>query len=94
MPTYEYNCLKCFYKFEQFQNMSDKPLKKCPKCGGKVERLIGAGGGFIFKGTGFYATDYRSASYKKAEKAEIPQLPKTDSSKKTDKGSTEKVSLK
>ena len=87
MPTYEYKCKDCGYKFEQFQNMSDKPLKKCPSCGGKVERLIGIGGGLIFKGGGFYATDYRSESYKKAEKADKPQSPS-----KTDKGSSEKVS--
>jgi len=87
MPTYEYKCKDCGYKFEQFQNMSDKPLKKCPHCGGKVERLIGTGGGLIFKGNGFYETDYRSESYKKAEKADKPPLPP-----KTDKGSSKKVS--
>ena len=59
MPTYEYECQKCGYKFEKFQNMSEKPIKKCPKCNGRVERLIGKGAGIIFKGSGFYATDYR-----------------------------------
>ena len=59
MPTYEYECLTCGYKFEKFQSMTDKPLKKCPKCKGRVRRLFGIGSGIIFKGSGFYATDYR-----------------------------------
>jgi putative FmdB family regulatory protein len=59
MPTYEYECGKCGFKFEKFQNMSDKPLSKCPKCSGDVKRLIGKGSGIIFKGSGFYATDYK-----------------------------------
>ena len=58
MPTYEYECAKTGRRFEVFQNMSDAPIRKCPECGGKVRRLIGAGGAVIFKGTGFYATDY------------------------------------
>ncbi|PIQ88329.1 MAG: FmdB family transcriptional regulator [Candidatus Omnitrophica bacterium CG11_big_fil_rev_8_21_14_0_20_42_13] len=60
MPTYEYECLKCKYKFEAFQTMNAVPLKKCPKCGKAVKRLIGAGAGIIFKGSGFYATDYKA----------------------------------
>lgn len=59
MPTYEYECTKCGYTFERFQNINDKHLTKCPKCSKKVKRLIGMGAGIIFKGTGFYATDYR-----------------------------------
>jgi putative FmdB family regulatory protein len=62
MPTYEYECDKCGHIFEKFQNMSDTPLKKCPKCGGKVHRLIGMGGGIILKGDGFYAREYGSAT--------------------------------
>lgn len=67
MPTYEYECQKCGKVFDVFQKMSDKPLSQCQdkKCKGRVKRLIGAGVGFIFKGAGFYATDHRSASYKK-----------------------------
>ncbi len=65
MPTYEYECGKCHKKFEVFQNISDQPLKKCPGCRGKVRRLIGRGAGVIFKGSGFYQTDYRSEQYKK-----------------------------
>lgn len=59
MPTYEYACDKCKKNFDLFQNMKDEPIKKCPKCGGKVHRLIGGGSGIIFKGTGFYETDYK-----------------------------------
>ncbi|MBL7131265.1 MAG: zinc ribbon domain-containing protein [Candidatus Omnitrophica bacterium] len=59
MPTYEYECEDCGYKFEKFQKMSDKPIKKCPKCAGGTKRLIGKGIGVIFKGQGFYATDYK-----------------------------------
>ena len=70
MPTYEYQCKKCNYRFEEFQNISEKPLSRCPQCGGRVQRLIGAGAGFLFRGSGFYVTDYRSESFKKAEKAE------------------------
>ena len=62
MPTYEYVCESCGHEFEQFQNMSDKPLKKCPKCSKKVRRLLGTGSGIIFKGTGFYETDYKKSS--------------------------------
>ena len=60
MPTYDYECLGCKHTFELFQMMSAKPINKCPKCGkNKVRRLIGAGMGIIFKGTGFYETDYK-----------------------------------
>ena len=59
MPTYEYQCLKCKKKFDALQSMSAAPLKKCIHCSGKVERLISAGAGLIFKGTGFYITDYK-----------------------------------
>ena len=61
MPTYEYQCEDCGYKFEKFQKMSDELIKKCPKCSGSLKRLIGAGMGIIFKGSGFYATDYGKA---------------------------------
>ena len=59
MPTYDYECEKCG-KFELFQSMKDEPVKTCPKCGGNVHRLIGTGGGIIFKGPGFYQTDYKN----------------------------------
>ena len=70
MPTYEYECKACGYAFEKSQNMSDKPLRKCPKCKKEVRRIIGSGAGIIFKGSGFYATDYRKSGYKEKEKAD------------------------
>ncbi|MEI6808382.1 MAG: FmdB family zinc ribbon protein [bacterium] len=73
MPTYEYACNSCSHKFEKFQGISDPPLKRCPKCKHKVRRLLGGGGGLIFKGSGFYTTDYRSDSYKKSQSAESIQ---------------------
>jgi putative FmdB family regulatory protein len=66
MPTYEYECTHCGHGFEAFQKMTDKPLDKCPKCGYKIKRLIGGGSGIIFKGPGFYATDYRKKPKKTA----------------------------
>jgi putative FmdB family regulatory protein len=70
MPTYEYKCKDCGQRFETFQSITAEPLRDCPVCGGEVQRLIGAGNGLIFKGSGFYATDYRSESYKKSKEAE------------------------
>ena len=72
MPTYDYVCQKCEKQFEVFQSMNDKPLTKCPEkgCRGKVKRLLGTGAGLIFRGSGFYITDYRSDSYKSAAKAD------------------------
>jgi putative FmdB family regulatory protein len=70
MPTYEYECTRCGHRFEMFQSMSDKPRRRCPKCRGLLLRLPGAGAGMIFKGSGFYATDYRSTSYKDQQKKE------------------------
>lgn len=86
MPTYEYECKTCGYQFEEFQSIADPPLSKCPKCGGLVERLISGGGGLLFKGSGFYITDYRSDSYKQAAKREkeTPSSTSSSSSKSTD----------
>jgi putative FmdB family regulatory protein len=80
MPTYEYHCQKCDQNFEMFQSMRDQPLQECPKdlCRlpkwghGKVKRLLGTGAGIIFKGSGFYSTDYRSNAYHEAAKKESP----------------------
>jgi len=70
MPTYDYRCTVCGHRFELVQKMSEPPRKRCPKCGKKVERLIGAGAGLLFKGSGFYITDYRSPEYQAKAKAE------------------------
>ena len=70
MPTYEYECQKCKKHHDIMQNITAKALTKCPSCSGKMKRLMGSGSGFIFKGSGFYITDYRSKSYKEGEKKE------------------------
>lgn len=71
MPTYEYQCDACDHSFEEFQSFSEEPLKKCPQCGKKkLRRLFGTGAAILFKGSGFYQTDYRSESYNKAAKAD------------------------
>ncbi|MFW6107087.1 MAG: FmdB family zinc ribbon protein [bacterium] len=71
MPTYEYECLECGANFERFQSITARPLRRCPSCGkGKVRRLIGSGAGVLFRGSGFYETDYRSEEYKSKAKAE------------------------
>ena len=72
MPTYDYECQECKHRFEMFQSMKDDPIDKCIKCGGKVKKLIGAGAGIIFKGSGFYVNDYKKSS----------STSSTDSSKK------------
>ena len=76
MPTYEYECEKCGHRFELFQSMKDAPRKRCPKCRGKLRRLVGTGAGMIFKGSGFYVTDYRSESYKSQKSKESGDSPK------------------
>jgi putative FmdB family regulatory protein len=81
MPTYEYECNKCGHRFEKFQSITEKPLQRCPECKGKVSRLIGTGAGIIFKGSGFYATDYRSDSYKSAARADSTSSSKSTESK-------------
>jgi putative FmdB family regulatory protein len=62
MPTYEYECKSCKHRFEEFQSITDEPIKKCPRCGKAVRRLFGGGMGIIFKGSGFYTTDYKRSS--------------------------------
>ncbi len=76
MPTYDYVCDGCGHAFELFQSMTDSPKKTCPECKKKkLRRLIGAGGAIVFKGSGFYQTDYRSDSYKKGAAADAPAKP-------------------
>ncbi|HYV36622.1 MAG TPA: zinc ribbon domain-containing protein [Gemmataceae bacterium] len=89
MPTYDYHCDACEHDFEEFQSFSDKPLTKCPMCGKKkLRRLFGTGAGVIFKGSGFYETDYRSESYKQGAKADQDKSGGGDG-KKTDAGKTD-----
>ncbi len=98
MPTYEYRCNACSHTWDEFQSISAKPTKKCPECGkSKAERIISAGGGIIFKGSGFYQTDYRSESYKKGAAAaqkssDSSSASKSDSGSKSDAGSSSKSS--
>lgn len=83
MPTYDYRCNACDHEFELFQSIKDKPIRKCPECKKlKVERLIGAGSTIIFKGSGFYQTDYRSEEYKSRAKEETPSSGKKDTKEK------------
>ena len=91
MPTYEYRCAACEHEFEEFQSITARPLKKCPACGRrKLQRLIGSGGGIIFKGSGFHQTDYRSESYKKSAAAEKKSISAAADGK--DKGSPDSKS--
>lgn len=92
MPTYEYECQGCGYEFESFQSMKDDPLKKCPECTkNKLKRKIGSGAGVIFKGSGFYCTDYRSDGYKKAaEKEKSSTSSSSSSASNSDKKSDSK----
>jgi putative FmdB family regulatory protein len=95
MPTYDYLCDACGHKFEHFQSISDKLLKKCPKCKkSKLRRLFGTGAAVVFKGSGFYTTDYRSDAYKKAAQADKSAgEPKSSEGKSGDsKGSSSKSS--
>jgi putative FmdB family regulatory protein len=97
MPTYEYVCSKCGHEFEKFQSIADKPLAKCPEdlCGrkkwgrGAVKRKIGGGAGLIFKGSGFYITDYRSEGYKSAAKKESESSKPASSESSKSSSSTE-----
>lgn len=87
MPTYEYECTECKHIFEEFQKITDKPLKKCPKCGGKLRRLITGGVGLIFKGSGFYVTDYKKSDspQQKDEKKKDLTKPQEKSKPSTEK---------
>ena len=96
MPTYDYECAGCGYTFERFQSMTARQIRTCPECRQrKVRRLIGTGAGLIFKGSGFYATDYRSEGYKQAAKKDQEgtsgkKKEKSDKSDKSDKSSGSK----
>ena len=90
MPTYEYECKDCGHSFDLFQSMTEKRLGKCPQCGGILRRLIGKGTGIIFKGSGFYATDYRSSDYHKKAKEEAGKVEKKDDKKATSESKSKK----
>lgn len=93
MPTYEYLCKDCGHRFEEFQSMTAAPISECPECSGKTERLISGGAGFVFKGAGFYQTDYRSKAYNEAAAKDKPAAAsenKSDSKPKTENKSDSK----
>ncbi|MEO8513776.1 MAG: zinc ribbon domain-containing protein [Ignavibacteria bacterium] len=92
MPFYEYKCSDCGFELEELQKMSDEPLKKCPNCGKEtLQKLIGTGGGLIFKGSGFYQTDYKK---KNTTEPAAPLVPKTEGSKKETNKPADKPSEK
>jgi putative FmdB family regulatory protein len=95
MPTYDYRCDNCGHELEVFQSMSAAPLRKCPECGRqKLKRLIGTGAGVIFKGGGFWQTDYPSESYKKGADAEKPKPAETKSESKSETKTEKKTDKK
>lgn len=97
MPTYDYECKACNHKWEEFQSIKAEPTKKCPECKkAKAKRLIGTGAGIIFKGSGFYQTDYRSSSYQKAADADksASSSSESTSSKSESKSSDTKPASK
>ena len=86
MPTYDYRCKSCDHRWELFQSITAKAIRKCPECGRlKAQRIIGPGAGIIFRGSGFYQTDYRSDAYKKAAEADRKSQPSAEGNGKKDK---------
>lgn len=91
MPTYDYKCEACQHQWEELQSIKAQPTKKCPNCGkSKAKRQIGGGAGLIFKGSGFYLTDYRSDSYKKAAEADQKASSGSDAVPKAESGAAPK----
>ncbi|MBN1339450.1 MAG: FmdB family transcriptional regulator [Bacteroidales bacterium] len=89
MPTYDYQCTKCGHTFEVFQSMTEPSLKTCPECAGKVKRLISGGSGLIFKGSGFYITDYKKSNSSTDGGSQTSNKSETSKSSSTDKQSKE-----
>lgn len=87
MPTYEYRCPACKHEFEKFQRMSEEPKAECPECGAESERKLSGGAGLLFKGSGFYITDYRPDSYKKAASSDSGSGGEKSGGEKKDAGS-------
>lgn len=89
MPTYDYECPACEHTFERFQSITATPLRRCPQCGSRrLRRLIGAGAGILFRGSGFYQTDYRSEEYKAKAKAEKTSGTSSETSSETPSGTS------
>ena len=93
MPTYQYECKHCGHHFEVFQSIVEPPVSECPQCGRKPRRIITGGAGFLLKGSGFYTTDYRSESYKKAAQRDA-QAAKSAEVSKSDKSGSDSSSKK
>jgi len=94
MPTYEYKCNKCEEVFEVFQKITDEPLKECPMCGGEITRLVSGGAGIIFKGSGFYTTDYKKSSSTTTTTKTSDQSKDTGEEKKSSTQETHQESKK
>ncbi len=94
MPTYEYRCKDCGHTFEKFQSITARRITKCPVCTGRVERMIGSGSAVIFRGSGFYQTDYRSSEYKKQASADKDATPSQGNASKTDGSETKSKNSK
>ena len=90
MPTYDYRCRKCGHRFELFHSIKDDTIKRCPRCKGRADRLISGGAGILFKGSGFYATDYRSSQYR--EKAKQERSGESGGGEKSGAGGADKPS--
>jgi putative FmdB family regulatory protein len=89
MPTYDYECQKCGYNFEMFQGINDPPRSRCPKCRGKVQRLIGNGVGIVFKGSGFYVTDSRRSAQAQGKTNESSSSGDSSSGSTQQKGASD-----
>ncbi len=84
MPTYEYSCKDCDHRVEYFQSMKEEPRTECPRCGGRLQRMVSSGAGLIFKGSGFYITDYKNKNNQKSTQKSTSEITKTkDKNKKT-----------
>lgn len=94
MPTYQYRCPYCEHKFEVFQSIVEEPVSECPRCGRKPHRIITGGAGFLLKGSGFYATDHRSESYKQAARKEAEASGGSSDAKKGTKSSADSTAGK
>lgn len=91
MPTYEYKCLDCGIQFDRFQSITEDPIQECPECSGQTKRLIGAGAGLIFKGSGFYITDYRNEGYKESAKKDKESSSSSGEESKSSDSKTSKT---